>query len=316
MAGDDEIKGARDYRRYRYIALLNDLLRTSDSSGWTEIRKRLAERGWTDLYRLTVISASANGGGANIIMPDETVVWMSNDDRHYQVCPVQAYADWHSQFAEDLWDGVVWLRFSFKELRELTRAMRANEEPRWQRFNAFLEEEGQDPSSGVLSDLRPDQGCFTGEFVNSDRTRFVFDMAIGDAEGEVECWEEAPVDEDRFPRGYRSYRYACWLLDAQEGKTSDWIFTRPYKWRDNIKEGWNPPYWPFQYDRPEDAALEGFNRDLVNVALVEEVGENLVEVTLVTDRPSPGFVNPTTVACERQSNGRWIRKPPARREGG
>jgi hypothetical protein len=239
-AGDDAIQSARDYRRYRYIELLTHLLRLSSDPAWSRIRDILAQHGWEDLVRVVVFMGEAKGN-PHILLPDETIAWIPTRDDTYLTCTVQEFADWSSQHAESLYDAVVWLRYRFKQLRELTRAMVAEQEPKWQRFNEFVRSEDLDPTTGILAELGPEQGTDFGEFVAVDRRRFLFDMARGDNEGEVVEWEETPPDEGAHPMAHDPYRFACWVLDARDGLTSDWIFTRPYAWVDKIKPGWNPP---------------------------------------------------------------------------
>jgi hypothetical protein len=71
-------------------------------------------------------------------LPDETTADVSSKDGTYETGSVQEFADWDCQFAIDLWDTVVWLRYSMKQVRELVGAMRDNEEPSGNASMSFL----------------------------------------------------------------------------------------------------------------------------------------------------------------------------------
>jgi hypothetical protein len=303
MSGDDQIKGWRDYRKLRPTVQLNDLLRRSDGSGWTATRELLARMGWSNLNRVAVITGDTLGLGiVYVLLPDETVAQVSSEYGTYEACSVQEFADWDVQYAEPLWDAVVWLRYHMRQLRECTRAMRTSGEPKWRALKASVESEGFDPAESIVAELGPDQYEEIGELVAKDRRRFVFEIPYKEAR--ISRWEEDPPDFERYPHSYQNYDFACWVLDASEGKTSDWIFSRPYKWWDEMKPGWNPPFGKPTFETAEDAALMAMKKDVVRVASVSRKDENKVEVTLeVDDDPSGQF--PMTVVCEQLQNGRW-----------
>ena len=307
MSGDDQIKSWRDYRKLSPIVQLNDLLRRSDDSGWIATRELLASMGWTDLYRIAVIMGDTLGrAGVYVLLPDETVANVSAKYGTYETCSVQGFADWDEQYARPLWDTVVWMRYHMREMRACTRALRSGDEPKWQTLKSFVESQGLDPSKGVVAGLIPDQHEEIGEFVDNDRRRFVFDIPYKEAR--ISRWEESPPDWERYSQSYQSYRHACWLLDASAGKTSDWIFSRPYAWWDKIKPGWNPPFGKPTFESAEDAALMMMKKDVVRIASITPKGENKVEVELqVKEDPSGEF--PMTVICEQLPNGRWRQLP-------
>jgi hypothetical protein len=303
MSGDDQIKGWRDYRKLLPTAQLNDLLHRSDDSGWVTTRELLAQMGWTNLNRVVVITGDTLGRGTvYVLLPDETVADLSSEYGTYETCSVQEFADWDVQYAEPLWDAVVWLRYHMRHMRECTRALRTSDEPKWRALKAFVESEGFDPDESVVAELGPDQFEEIGEFVAKDRRRFIFEIPYKEAV--ISRWDEEPPDFDRYPQSYRSYDFACWLLDAAEGVTSNWIFTRPYDWWARIKPGWNPPFGRPTFDTAEKAALMAMNEDVVRVASIRQLHETKREITLeVDDDPSGQF--PMTVVCEQMPNGRW-----------
>jgi hypothetical protein len=303
MGGDDQIQSWRDYRKLAPIVQLNQLLRQSDDSGWVGTRELLSHLGWTNLHRLAVITGDVLGRSTlYVLLPDETVADISSDFGTYETCSVQEFADWSVQHAEPLWDTVVWLRYEMKYMREYTRALRTSDEPKWQALKAHVGAEGFDPAETVVAELGPDQGEETGELVTKDRRRFLFEIPYNEAT--ISRWDEEPPDLERYPQGYRAYDFACWVHDASEGKTSDWIFTRPYDWWDRIKPGWNPPFGKPTFETAEEAALMMMKKGVVKVTVVVPKGENTVDVTLeVDDDPSGQF--PMTVTCEQLPNGRW-----------
>jgi hypothetical protein len=122
--------------------------------------------------------------------------------------------------------------------------------------------------------------------------------------GYVEGWHESPPDQDRYPLGYRAYHFANWLLDARDEKTSDWIFTRPYDWKDKIKPGWKADFRKADLRDAREAALLFFKREVVRVASVVPKDDSQVEIELVADEDPPGQF-PMTVVCEQLANGRW-----------
>jgi hypothetical protein len=140
----------------------------------------------------------------------------------YETCSVQEFADWDFHYAESLWNTVVWLRHHMKRTREYTQALRDSEEPKWHEIRAFVESKGFAPSESAIGEMIPDQDEEGWEFVAKDRRRFWFDIPY--REPRITEWEEAPPNYERYPHGYQSYEFACWLLDAEEGKTSDWTF--------------------------------------------------------------------------------------------
>jgi hypothetical protein len=191
MSGDDQVKGWRDYRRLLPTAQLNDLLRRSDDSGWVATRELLAQMGWTNLNRVVVITGDTLGRGiVYVLLPDETVACLSSEYRTYETCSVQEFADWDVQYAEPLWDAVVWLRYQMRHLRECTRALRASNEPKWRALKAFVESEGFDPGESVVAELGPDQFEEIGEFVAKDRRRFIFEIPYKEAV--ISRWDEEP----------------------------------------------------------------------------------------------------------------------------
>ena len=166
MSGDDQIKSWRDYRKLQPTVQLNDLLRRSDDSGWTATREILARMGWSNLNRVAVITGDTLGRGVvYVLLPDETVADVSSEYGMYETCSVQEFADWDVQYAEPLWDAVVWLRYHMSQMRECTRALRTSDEPKWRALKAFVESEGFDPSESLVAELGPDQYEEIGEFV-------------------------------------------------------------------------------------------------------------------------------------------------------
>lgn len=307
MSGDDQIRGWRDYRKLMPTVQLNELLRHSDDSGWTATRELLARMAWTNLNRVVVITGDTLGRGlVYVLLPDETVAQLSSKYGTYEICTVQEFADWSVQHAEPLWDAVVWLRYHMREMRDCTRALQKSDEPKWRALRAFVESEGFDPSESVVAELGPDQFEEIGEFVAKDRRRFIFEIPYKEAR--ISRWEEEPPELERSPHGYQAYDFACWVHDASEGKTSDWIFTRPYDWWDKIKPGWHPPFGNPTYETVEEAALEAMMKDAVRIASVSPRNANKVDVILeVDDDPSGQF--PITITCEQLPNGRWRQVP-------
>ena len=161
-----------------------------------------------------------------------------------------------------------------------------------------------DPAKSIISELIPDQNEEIGYLVSNDRRRFEFEIPYGEAR--IEAWKESPPDFERHPDAYPDYDFACWILDAFEGITSDWIFRRPYKWAEGIKPGWNPPFGRPTFVTPEDAALVAMNREVVSVASVNVRGKGRVDVTLEA-RDDPGKHFPMTFTCVQLPNGRWRR---------
>jgi hypothetical protein len=237
-SGDDAIQGARSYRRYRYIQLLTHLLRRNTDPGWVSARELLMENGYEHLARVVVFDGEAPAGSVKVLLPDETVGWIQR--KSLVRCSVQEYADWDHQMAESLYDAVVWARHSFRELRSRTRDLWRSEEPIWQRTRKFLRGEGLDPMSCIVETLVPDQGCGVAYLVPPDKRRLSFDIPDRE-DGEFSDLSDSAPELEDYPHDFETYSYACWIHEAKEGKASDWIFTRPYDWVGQIKEGWNPP---------------------------------------------------------------------------
>lgn len=303
MNGDDQVKSWRDYRKLKPFDDINLLLRRSEDSGWAATRELLARMGWNNLHRLAVISGDILGRGiVYVLLPDETVASVSSEYCTYETCSVQEFADWDVQYAEPLWNTVVWLRYHMKQTRDYTHALRESYEPKWHDIRAFLKSKGVDPSASTIEEMIPDQHEEVWYLVGKDRRRFSLDIPYRNPH--VTQWEERATDYDRYPYSYQRYEFACWLLDAEEGKTSDWIFTRPYDWRDKIKSGWNPPFGKPTFETAEVAALMMMKKDVVKVVSATPKGENTVEITLnVEIDPSGQF--PMTVTCEPLQNGHW-----------
>lgn len=309
MNGDDFVKSWRDYRLLKPLDDINVLFRRSEDSGWVAARKLLQRMGWTNLQRLFVISGDILGAGIlYVLLPDETVASVSSKQGTYETCSVQEFADWDIQYAEPLWNTVVWLRYHMKEMREYTQSLRESDEPKWQEIRAFLESNGVDPSTSAIEEMIPDQHEEVWYFVPQDRRHVSFDIPY--REPQVTRWWEHDVDYERYPYSYQKYEFACWFLDAEEGKTSDWIFKRPYEWWDKMKEGWNPPFGRPTFETPDEAALMMWKRETVHVESIQESGQNTVEVTLVTDSDDPANQFPMTITCEQLPNGRWRASRP------
>jgi hypothetical protein len=303
MSGDDPNKSIYDYRKLEPTMQLNRLLRESDDSGWTATRELLARTGWSELNRVAVITGDILGRDVvYVLLPDETVAMVSSKYGTYETCSVQEFADWGEQSARSLWDAVAWLQYHMRETLECTRALRTSEEPKWQALKAYVETKGFDPSESAVASLGPDQLEEIGYFVAKDRRRFSFEIPYEEAR--ISRWEEEPPDLERYPNGYPDYDFACWALDAWEGKTSDWIFDRPFDWWDKRKPGWNFPFGKPTFETAEDAALLGFVKDGGIVCSVTPKGENEVEVTLELEGDSSGQF-PMKVICEQLPNGRW-----------
>jgi hypothetical protein len=308
MNGDDQIQSWRDYQKLRPLDDINVLLRRSEDSGWAATRELLARMGWGNLHRVAVISGDILGRGiVYVLLPDETVGCLSSEYGTYETCSVREFADWDVQYAEPLWNTVVWLRYHMKQSREYTEALRESDEPKWRDIRAFVESKGVDPSKSAIEEMIPDQHEEVWYLVAKDRPRFSFDIPY--RAPSITNWEERPPDYDRYPYSHQKYEFACWLLDGEEGKTSDWIFTRPYDWWDQIKTGWNPPFGKPTFETAEEAALMMMKKDVVRVASVIPKGERRVEVTLEVDEdPSGQF--PMTMTCEQLPNGRWHQVEP------
>ena len=305
VSGDDELKGWRDFRRISPIPELNELLHRSDDSGWVATRELLARNGWTDLHRLAVISGrdTRGEGGIYVLLPDETVADVGAKYSTYRTCSVQEFADWDVQFAEPLWNAVVWMRYQMREMRGATRSLQRSDDAKWQALRQQIEAEGLDPSKGVVAELWPDQGEEIGRYIDESRRVFSFEIPYGTHE--VTDWDEVRHVED-MKKG-PVYSRATWLLEASEGKVSDWIFRRPYAWKDKVKPGWHPPFGDPTFATPEEAALVGLNKEVVRIGSKVDQGESLVEIVLEIDADESGHF-PITVVCELLPHGQWHQK--------
>ena len=308
MNGDDFVKSWRDYRHLRPLDDINVLLRRSQDPGWAATRELLRKVGWTNLDRLFVISGDILGAGVvYVLLPDETVASIYSDAGAFETCSVQEFADWDVGYAELLWIAVVWLRYRMRHMRDHTRALRESDEPKWQEIRSVLQDHDVDPATTVIEDVIPDQSEEVWYFVPQDRRHVSFDIPYRDPH--PTNWWEHEIDYERYPQGYQKYELACWFLDAEEGKTSDWIFTRPYDWWENIKPGWNPPFGRSTYESAEEAALEMMSKDVVKVTSITPTGENQVDVVLDAD-DDPSGLFPMTIKCEQLPSGRWRQAPP------
>jgi hypothetical protein len=303
MSGGDQMESQHDYRKLEPTRQINRLLRESDDSGWTATRELLGRMGWSNLNRVALITGDILGRDVvYVLLPDETVAMVSSKYGTYETCSVQEFADWGEQSARSLWEAVAWLRYHMREMRQCTRSLRTSDEPKWRALKTYVEAKGFDPSESVVASLGPDQLEEIGYFVTKDRRLFSFEIPYEEAR--ISRWEEEPPDLKRHHHGYPNYDFACWALDASEGKTSDWIFNRPFDWWDKRKPGWNFPFGNPTFETAEDAALEGMKADVVRTASRKPKGQNRVEIELqVDDDPSGQF--PMMVMCEQLPNGRW-----------
>lgn len=310
MNGDDQIADWRQYRMYlKPFDDINILFRRSVDPRWIATRELLARMGWTNLDRLAVISGEVLGQMTHVLLPDETVAEVLPESGTYETCSVQEYADWDIQYAEPLWYTVVWVRYQMKRMLEYTQDLRNSDEPKWRAVRAFVRSNGVDASASAIEEMVPDQGEEVCYIVGKDKRRFSFDIPYADPQ--PSHWSEEAPEYDLYPHSYKHYEFACWFLDAEQGKASDWIFTRPYDWWEKVKPGWNPPFGKPTFETPEEAALMMWRKHTVRVESVTRKDDNKADVSLEDDNdPSGQF--PMTITCEQLPSGRWRQVPPKR----